>query len=412
MNLQERVVHVFYAIRPGGGPSGYLYNLRSGVGADHPLVRVVCPTESEDRYFDGSRATGLKVKIGQLMPRTVAARLFLQRQIWDWNQPLDFEAAVLDAITSARVVVFHNPVLARRYLVNGGRRSGQKVYVMPHGPTDFAAETVQSRIFQYGETAFWQQARIRLAKLELETYQLADGILAPCRQALDGYFDFDPQMQAVLRQVSVYELPSGVAAMQAKRSRSEVLNALGISPDKQIVGYFGRYHPHKGFDYFCEVVKEAARRGDERFMFISAGAGAILPPTDLPNYKDLGWQKEGLPDLIAAANLVLSPNRYTYFDLMILEAMSLGRPILTSANGGNLYLQEHCVGVTCFTDPSPSALYESLVALSPATLQEMSRASQSVFDRSYNLQAFCERHINFARSLVPQPMGSGVGEGR
>lgn len=398
--LKQHVTHVHNYIRPGGGPAGYLYNLKLGLSSvSNNPIQIVTMSDTENRYFDGGSKKNFG-RFAKIIPNHLIALSTLKRYVWQWQQPLDFDQSSISRIEQSKAIVFHGAILARRYLSVIKKREGQKIYIMPHGPTDYASEMIEDRVLRYGKTPFWDKTRDKLTDLELETYQLADGIIAPYKQSLDSYFTFDEAKRAVFQEIPLTEIPTGVSAMKPKRSRRDVLSSFGIPADKWIIGFFGRYHTHKGFDLFCKVAELCLSRNDTRFVFVSAGAGTIEAP-NLPNFFDLGWQKEGLPDLINAVDLVVSPNNFTYFDLLILEVMSLGKPVLASAVGGNLCLNKNSMGIELLTSLTSSSICQSLEALClPDVLSKMGDENRRVYEQMYSLKEFTNRHLAFAQDCL------------
>jgi glycosyltransferase involved in cell wall biosynthesis len=57
-----------------------------------------------------------------------------------------------------------------------------------------------------------------------------------------------------------------------------------------------------------------------------------------PRWIQTGWTLEP-QDFLNAANLVVVPNRETYFDLNVLQALALGKPVLLSQAGGNNFFR-------------------------------------------------------------------------
>ncbi len=396
------VTHINQNMRPGGGPAGYLYNLKTGL-KDNPDARikfVATQYESDDRHAY-ALAASYKKKIARFMPPFVVPLMSLKRQARLWSQPLDISDESLKVVTESDVLVFHNGWQCQQYVNRVGRNHGQKIYVMHHGPTDLSTELAEERIMRWGYAGQWNRARAHWATFELKAFQLADGILAPCKGALEAHFEFDRLMKHVYDNIPVYELATGAPAMQVTRSKEEVLSALGIAAEKRVIGFFGRYHTHKGFDLFCETARLAEARGDRRFVFICAGSGQVDTPVGLSNFMDIGWQKEELPNYMNAADLILIPNRYTYFDLLMLEAMSLGKPLLTSTRGGNKCLRAHTMGVAQLEELSPDSIYQALRKYDDAqTLSEMSLANRNAYERFYDIKAFVKRHIGFADHVL------------
>jgi glycosyltransferase involved in cell wall biosynthesis len=55
--------------------------------------------------------------------------------------------------------------------------------------------------------------------------------------------------------------------------------------------------------------------------------------------KNLGWRSD-IHDLVNAVDLVVIPNRSTYFDLLPLEVSAVGRCIVSTLTGGNRQLKD------------------------------------------------------------------------
>lgn len=397
--MGDRVVtHVNTFVRPGGGPGGYLYNLRIGLSArpDERIKIVATSHESEVRYHYSSY-TPLKVALGKVLPASLVPMVARRKQVRRWTEPLDIGAETRELLARSHVVVFHTVRQGYRYLRETERSNGQRIYIMNHGPTDFSTELMEERASRWGNWENWHRVRAKWAPLELEAYQLADGLIAPCSAALEAYFEFDTGMQKAFRQLPVYELRTGAPQLTAELSKQKLSADLEISADAIVIGFFGRYHAHKGFDLFIDTAKWAAAKGDRRFVFLSAGEGLIRPPRDLPNFIDLGWQDRRVAEYINYADLVLSPNRYNYFDLLILEAMSLGKPVVTSTRGGNGCFDESAAGIVRIQDLSPGAIYDHLWRLSDReNLRKMGMANKATYERVYDLKSFATRHSKFA----------------
>lgn len=396
----QLVAHVFKFVRPGGGPGGYLFNLRTGLSLspDERIKIVATSHESEVRSHYGSY-TPVKMALGKVLSGSLVPRVSQRKQVRRWTKPLNVDAETSRVLKRSQVLVFHTVRQAYQYLTQGslGRQSGQQIYIMNHGPTDFSTELAEGRAMRWGSREDWYRVRAKWAVLELKTYRLVDGLIAPCRAALEAYFEFDRGMQQEFRQVPVYELRTGAPQLNATLPKEKLAAELGIPADAFVIGFFGRYHTHKGYDLFIEVAKVAVAKGDRRFVFLSAGEGLVQPPKGLGNFMDLGWQSKNLPEYINYVDLVLAPNRYNYFDLMILEAMSLGKAVLTSARGGNTCFDDSAAGVIRIDDLSPEGIYDHLSRLANRSrLRELGRANKAAYERVYNLETFAKRHSAFA----------------
>jgi glycosyltransferase involved in cell wall biosynthesis len=121
-----------------------------------------------------------------------------------------------------------------------------------------------------------------------------------------------------------------------RRSRDDVRAALGLDDDRPLIVSVGRLHPQKRLDVLVEA---AARWPDLRPLVAVAGDG---PEED--RLRRLAAQRRApvrllgrradVPDLLAAADLVVLTSRWEARALVAQEALILGRPLVATAVGG------------------------------------------------------------------------------
>lgn len=405
--LIPKVVHVFPGLRAGGGPAGYGFKLLQAltlVGADE-TVTVLSPSQPAGVGItggSGSSQSSKKFQLLQRLPPWISGSLVALRTVsvlYDAFRHFGFASDQVKEIRTAKVVIFHDYRLASTYLRMGAKHPAQKVFIMSHSPTDLTSELVENWRGHFGSSWVWSSIRRMLTGMELRTLLGSDGLVVPCRSALDDYFKGVAGRQALFR-LPIYEIKSGVPEQLARRGRDEVLAQWGVPPRSKVVGYFGRRHPHKGYDLFCRAAQLAYEKGYESLIFVAAGGGHLPSPSHLPNFRDLGYLTTELADAVAAVDLVVVPNRVSYFDLFILEAMSLGKAILTSRVGGNLCLGSP--GIFFLEELNPESLMSAIVRLlsDPRNLEEAGRVNRSIYEEYYSLRSFGKRHLEFAQSIL------------
>lgn len=131
--------------------------------------------------------------------------------------------------------------------------------------------------------------------------------------------------------VAAPPLPSPVRS--AAQVRAELL-----AGDRPLVLSVGRLHPQKGYP---TLIAAAARLAERRPapLFVVAGdgperrrLGALITRLAAPVCL-LGWRTD-LPDLFAAADVVVSASAWEGSPLAVQEALRAGRPLLTTSVGG------------------------------------------------------------------------------
>ena len=103
----------------------------------------------------------------------------------------------------------------------------------------------------------------------------------------------------------------------------------------------GRLHPEKGYAYLFRAMADLKPRTDRPFLLLVAGKGPFeeayreevrsLGCADVVRF--LGFRGD-VPDLMAAADLVVLPSVAEAFGLVLTEALYLGTPVVATRVGG------------------------------------------------------------------------------
>lgn len=407
--LVSKVIHVFPGLRRGGGPHGYAFFLQQALGMveeANDFIEILVPASARLNKSGHSKPWWESPLVGPLMkmPSWLLEVVLGVRQAYvakNAFRRLGFTKDQIGKLRQMKVIIFHDYRLAFSYIRNYGVRPGQAVFLMPHSPTDHSSEIIENLRGILGNSVVWESLYRRIVRLEFEVFQNVKGVVAPCSNALESYFAQLMDYRSFLQKMPIYEVKTGVQGLKATEGRSKVLGHWGIPPDARIVGYFGRKHPHKGFDLFVRAAELAYEKGWRGVWFVSAGEGFLPSPKHLPNYVDLGYlNAEQLANAVAAVDIVVVPNRVSYFDLLILEAMSAGKVVLTTPVGGNVCFG--APGVLFVEKVSAEDILESVEKLLSKynLLEHLGRENRRIFEQEYGLSAFAKRHLSLAQTLL------------
>lgn len=321
----NKVVHYSKLIRPGGGPAGYLYNLEIACNKSQK-VEVRYEEKIESRAKTSTSNT----------PRNNVLK-DIRRAFSDFKKiykgkPL----STLNDIDNS-TIIFHGVGEALLFLNHKDNlKNNNKYYLMMHSPVPPHVELASDT-----NNNFIKKLRIYLlSKIEARCLKKVDGIVVPNIHAVDNYYLDKPKLRSLLDSKDVKEVPTGIKAIETTNfpSREHILANMNVDPENSVVGYFGRFIWDKGFDNF-KIIVEGSKI--ENITFISAGQGD-LPLPESGNYINLGWRSDAL-ELINAVDYVLVPNNVAYFDLIILEALSMGKRVITTYVGGSKNLEKGSV---------------------------------------------------------------------
>lgn len=135
--------------------------------------------------------------------------------------------------------------------------------------------------------------------------------------------------------------PHEVAAPSRPRGRGDraaVRAELGVAPGQPLLITVARLHPQKGLDVLLAAAQEWADRRPQPVLAV-AGAGPLeaelraLAARGAAPVRFLG-PREDVPDLLAAADVVVLPSRWEARALVAQEALAAGRPLVATSVGG------------------------------------------------------------------------------
>lgn len=317
------LIHYIENIRPGGGPRGYLYNLNESVQQfDSSFVKVVSESNDSSRSAAASKpytVFDIILKLAYFMVVGYSKRYRITEE-------------KLSVLKQADIVVFHRSAHLNAYLKQNPGAKEQKIALMPHNPMSPAEESIEllcqkiPNPFKFLKNAL---LKVTLAQ-EIKIFEQADFLITPNSTACDGYYEKDEQLKKRFTNLNFYHIETGVTVASSKKEALEMRENFGYTTSDNLVGFFGRLESVKGYNIFLQMAKTHRNK-----KFISAGIGSLLGESG--EVKELGWRTDVF-DLINMVDIVLVPNKVAYFDLIILECLSLGKTVVTSNVGGSRML--------------------------------------------------------------------------
>lgn len=172
---------------------------------------------------------------------------------------------------------------------------------------------------------------------ECKVYKTVDYLMFPCEGAKEPY-QKDPKISALFTQMEgkFFYVPSSLPDYNVDTSAQQKISEFGIPKDAFVIAYFGRHTAIKGYDILCQVGLSLLDEFKKLYI-LCAGRGDILPPQH-PRWIELGFINN-VDDLIPQCDLYILPNRETYFDLIALQVLRAGIPMVLTDTGGNKYLK-------------------------------------------------------------------------
>jgi glycosyltransferase involved in cell wall biosynthesis len=232
-----------------------------------------------------------------------------------------------------------------------------------------------------GKFRWWAMARI----IRMPT------VINPC-----GYEAGENLIASVnVPEDKVFVIQNGVDSIRFSTDEVRDLRAeLGISYDKVLVGFFGRFMKQKGFDLIVDMFN--SRDDLEDFHIVCFGWGGFIREEqerierfNLGKYFTFMPHTDEMAQAIRGVDIVLIPSRWEACPLLPMEALISGTPVLAA----------DCIGMKEICDKSPARLFESKnIDQMADSLKEMKTVLQDCKEKSSRYRKQAAERFDAARA--------------
>lgn len=397
-----------------GGPLGYLYNVRQYL-LEHPNEQITFFTDlvlkkyGEAEWLQPSSPFKgePKTRIGQLWRRILGmyyTSIYPFRGL-EFHVPMDIDINEYDYVHIHQVTHFQQ--FKQLFPDYTG-----KVIITSHSPCPFSDELIERAASEKAKLYKWIQffkpaMRMYLIGKECEAYDKTDYVMFPCAGAREPYEKDNEMRKAFARNNhKFFYVPSAITDYRPNESAMQKLSDLNISEDAFVITYFGRHNAIKGYDVLSRLGLQLLEKYPNLYI-VCAGKGTIDPPLH-PRWIELGFINN-VDDLLPQGSLYVLPNRETYFDLITLQILRAGVPIVLSTTGGNKFFEElplsETKGMTFFDindEEQLKVIVEQLIQQksdNPQAYEKMRKTNRKLFEQYFTLDKYINKYIESINAL-------------
>lgn len=396
-----------------GGPLGYLFNVREYL-LEHPTNQITFFTDLVlEKYGDAEWLHPTspfkkehKTRLGQLWGRLLGVYYTSIHPF----RGLEFKVPKID-ISEYDYVHIHQVTHFQQFKQLYPEYPG-KVIITSHSPCPFSDELIERAANEKAKLYKWV-LRIRpalrkyLINKECVAYDKTDYVMFPCAGAREPYEKDKAMRKVFLRNdKKFFYVPSAITDYHPNEHTMQKLSDLNIPKDAFVITYFGRHNEIKGYDILCELGKKLLDKYPQLY-FVCAGKGPIETPQH-PRWIELGFINN-VDDLLPQGSLYVLPNRETYFDLITLQILRAGVPLVLSTTGGNTFFEElplaETKGMTFFDindEKQLKIIVEQLIQQksdNPKAYEEMRKTNRKLFEQYFKLDNYISKYIESINTL-------------
>lgn len=248
----------------------------------------------------------------------------------------------------------------------------------------------------------------RLERMDQTAFEIADYIIFPCEDAEEPYFtDWDYYKVIHENKKNNYKyVLTGIPASVAKRSRDEVLSELGIPNKSFVISYVGRHNEVKGYGNLKVIGEEILSQNDNSYV-VCAGKEEPIKKLEHPHWIEIGWTNDA-HSYIAASDVFVLPNKETYFDIVMLEVLSLGKIVVASRTGGNKFFEKSgCEGVFLYDTLEEAVdILKKVNGMSIEERERLGKANYYFFSKHNTVSSMYDQYVSTLHDIYKEKRGS------
>ena len=370
-------------LAPTGGPAGYLYNLVSGIHSDSIRVDLLPPSGGQ------SKGHKLAKKHMPVRLQEFARAMRMSKMTEQCYQSAQVDFHEYDAIHfhSTQSLYFSRELL---------KDYKGKVILTSHTPSAPYKEE-WARLNPKDFRLFGRKLK-KMEQIDRMAFERADHIIFPCEEAEEPYYNTWPEYEKIRQKEKYLYLPTGINPCSAKKTREEIRKQYAIPEDAFMVCYVGRHNEIKGYDALKRIGAEMTK---ENVWFLIAGSEGPLMRLENDQWIEAGWTKDP-HSLICAADMFILPNKETYFDLVLLEVLSLGKIVVASDCGGNKYFRRFDPRGILYYRSEQEAMEQirKVKAMSDSERKAMEEANLHIYEQNFTTEIFAERYLELIEQII------------
>lgn len=378
-------------LKPVGGSSGYLHNMKRGLDSlGIKSIEFIRPLSTENKKESASNK--LWSKIPKEMRRIVSNLLLIQK-VFKGTSNIKLDISKYD------VIHFHSTLslYLNRKLISG---FNGEVLLSSHSPKPWHKEVYEDQ-FNSIERFLYKPLYRFFEKVDIDAFTQADYIVFPCEEAEEPYQKNWGKYDTIThsKRKNYRYVPTGIEASQIKLSRSQILKKYNIPNDAFVICYVGRHNETKGYDLLREIGSEILKYHHD-VVFLIAGKEEPLKGLENERWIEVGWTKDP-HSIIAASDIFMLPNKETYFDLIMLEVLSIGKIVIAKETGGNKFFKNYSNHAIKFFESKEEAIshIEFYIKESKNVIEIEGNKNQDLFNKEFGLKTFINNYIKMIEEL-------------
>lgn len=382
------------ALKPVGGPSGYLYN----------FYQVILEKKITNIHFLESQQSYIKAKTKSIylrLPKKLLHYIQKKNTYKRYRGLLYQKDSRSVNLKKYDLIHFHSTAALYQMREQLKEYKG-KVVLTSHTPKAPFREVIED-VISKKEYKKNKQVYDRLELIDKYAFQRADVILFPCKEAEEPYFQTWENYKNIRSEKKHQYLLTGSPDCRHKVKKPDTIRKkYHIPNDAFVISFVGRHNTTKGYDSLLNIGEKLLKEYKDIY-FLIAGKEEPLKGLSHERWIEVGWTNDPY-SIIYCSDLFILPNKQTFFDLVLLEVLSLGKNVLLSETGGDRKFKEFNSNGINFFKSEKGALeqVERLKKCNKEQLNKFGMENRRLYETLFTMAKFLEEYEKMVERITKQ----------
>lgn len=319
-----------------GGPYSYLYHLKHGLSGN--IESIIFYTNSLSEEGENIKKRKSQTFLKKIIKKFIPKYFITNYRAKKWIKEISSTKINIDSdfLNEFSLIHFHESIDIWRLKELLTKYKG-KIIFTPHTPKPYHLELIND-VWNVSKNEIKPKYLNKIIEIDQIAYSLADTYIYPCPESAESTYQLWSDFSNISKNKNFEYVLTGIKEQITNKTREEIRDSLNIPNNAFVVCFSGRKIPVKGYDLLVEAANFLLANYPDIY-FVIAGKESSNPPNNKKKWIETGWT-DFPQDYMNASDIIIVPNRYTFFDLSVLEALSLGKTLLLSETGGNNYFKK------------------------------------------------------------------------
>lgn len=382
-------------IKNSGGPAGYLYNWKEYLKTTnkykniHFLKDILGVKNITDTLHARYKKIIDIVSIIDIFKLWPCINFYRKYKKWRKNTSI-YDIQSID-LNQFDVIHFHVSFHLTNAIPLLKNYKG-KIVLTTHCPEPFSEEACAGIPYQFLRNYF----KKKIERIELDSWERSDFMMFPVEHAIEPYCNSVKHKEYLISNKNkLIYCPTSIFNTPIANTNNIIKEKFNLPDNAFVITYIGRHSIIKGYDQLVNLGKLILDKYPNVYFVI---AGYCFPNQGLnhPHWIELGWINYGA-QLILNSDLFVLPNKETYFDIIALEVLRSGTPMMMSDTGGNKFFKtlKGNDGLRFFKygDLNQQVLIiEELLKKTNEDYNRMRKANVDLFNSYFTMESFFYRY--------------------